>query len=143
MSYNGWSNYETWNCNLWFDDFTDMAVECLKESFDSDNPDDTDKAIDALTNYIQATVEDFKPNIDNSFYSDILNQAIRQVNFREIAECYISDLAKEVLAELKEDHKDTCDECGGSGEVDCDPAECVTDECHGKTPCNTCNQRGK
>ena len=29
MTYNGWTNYETWNANLWFDnfDFTDYVED--------------------------------------------------------------------------------------------------------------------
>ena len=27
-TYNGWTNYETWLCNIWFDDLSFLAEDC-------------------------------------------------------------------------------------------------------------------
>lgn len=87
--YNGWTNYETWNCNLWFDDaFTEDAERILA---DCDN--DKDEAISQLADYIESTVEEYKPEVPNGFFGDIMSAAMREVNFREIAEHYINDIA--------------------------------------------------
>ena len=89
--YNGWTNYETWACNLHFDDFfTEQAQEIWDSLEGSD--DRKSEATDRLAEYIEETVtgEDFAPKVEG-FYADLLNASFREINFSEIAQHYIDD----------------------------------------------------
>lgn len=77
MSYNGWSNYETWLVNLWYGDtFSDTAGEYFL---------DPQGLEDFVTDFLQE--EGALP--ETGFAADIMNAALRNVNWRELAEHYI------------------------------------------------------
>ena len=82
MSYNGWSNYETWSVSLWMDsDYTaEMAGEC--------------ETVGQLAERLKSDFEEFAPDLENGPYCDLLNTAMGEVNWGEIAEHYEEDLAK-------------------------------------------------
>lgn len=72
MSYNGWTNRETWLCNLWIGD----ALYDLESV--------TPETVEALV-YSMAEVG------LEGLMSDLLNSAISQINFYEIAEAANED----------------------------------------------------
>ena len=79
MSYNGWSNKETWLVNLWLGDFLTMDQE------DGIN-------IDAA--YIEQVVEDRIEESGsrvNGFVGDILNCALGEIDYDELASHYEED----------------------------------------------------
>ncbi|NDC23223.1 MAG: hypothetical protein EBZ49_03705 [Proteobacteria bacterium] len=85
--YNGWTNYETWNFNLWFDDcFTEQAQEFL---------DDCEGGKDEATRKLASYIEDYADEVleipKTGFLADMASAALREVNFEEIAEHYIDD----------------------------------------------------
>jgi len=88
QEYNGWTNYETWNYKLWLDNNqpTYDAVRTLAK-----------KHNDAyeLSIELSKVAHDNAPLLEASFYSDVLNASIREVNFFEIAESYLEEI-KEV-----------------------------------------------
>ena len=88
QEYNGWTNYETWNYKLWLDNnqATYDAVRTLAK-----------KHNDAyeLSIELSKVAHDNAPLLEASFYSDVLNASIREVNFFEIAESYLEEI-KEV-----------------------------------------------
>lgn len=107
--YNGWYNYETWLCALWMDNdgSTDYYREQAQEAFegylaehDGDVEQATQDTVEYLESMIRDGIEENAPEMGNGFYADVLNAAIREVNFREIAEHYADDL--EVPEELDE-----------------------------------------
>lgn len=83
--YNGWSNYETWNVKLWLDneqgaseEMRDMARRAKSES--------------DLAKQIEAFVDEFKPDLlDASMFSDLLNAALGEVDWDEIAASYYEE----------------------------------------------------
>jgi len=76
MSYNGWSNYETWLVNLWYGDlFVDMA-----------NEDWTGGEI--VEDFVMEMLADEGALPETGFAADIMNAALRNVNWRELAEHY-------------------------------------------------------
>lgn len=96
--YNGWTNYETWLCNLWFDnfDFTEML-----DMFDS--CEDKGDILNTIEEYIKNYVEEFvecslAPGNTHGFIQDMLNSAIQEIDFRDIAEHYVDDVAEELEA---------------------------------------------
>lgn len=77
MSYNGWSNYETWLVNLWYGDlFSDMANEGNEVS--------ADYARDMVLEFLEA--DGHLP--ENGFAADIMNAALREVDWDELVEHY-------------------------------------------------------
>lgn len=88
QKYNGWTNYETWNYKLWVDNnpATYDAVRTLAKKHN----DAYDLSIE-----LSKVAHDNAPLLEASFYSDVLNASIREVNFFEIAESYLEEI-KEV-----------------------------------------------
>ena len=104
QKYNGWTNYETWLCNMWFNDFdfTDMM-----DMFD--NCEDNCDVLDIIENYIKEHVEEYVeyslPHGGiHGFMHDMLNAAISEIDWRDIAEHYVDDVVDE-LELIKDDAK--------------------------------------
>jgi hypothetical protein len=75
--FNGWTNKETWLVNLWFGDyFTDLN--------------DEGQIITAA--FIQETVEEMceseTKSVEGRFLMDILNCALGEINYSELAQHY-------------------------------------------------------
>ena len=101
--YNGWTNYETWLCNLWFDnfEFTDIL-----DIFDGceDNDDILNVIEDYIKDFVNEFVEvSFSPGDSHGFIHDMLNSAIETIDFRDIAEHYVDDVVDELAALNDED----------------------------------------
>jgi hypothetical protein len=86
MSYNGWTNKETWLVNVWFED---SLAETLQESGIRDAYD----AAEYLQEYIGEYCID--GNVIGGFVQDIFNCAFHSVNWHELAESYLADIALE------------------------------------------------
>lgn len=89
MAYNGWENYQTWAVNLWLNNdqatqehLFEMAKDAMQAS-----PIVKRKAEYILADNIEDYVEDNNPLLEqNSMFTDMLNHAIANVAWLEIAE---------------------------------------------------------
>lgn len=101
-TYNGWTNYETWAVGLFLDGnydgegtyrhVLDLAREC------SDRTDAPADAVYELANALEELVtgeDGYMPDLGASIYSDLLNAALSEVNWRELAEHKISEVAED------------------------------------------------
>lgn len=98
--YNGWTNYETWLVNMWYGDvLADMQNEGT--------------VIDA--EYIQSFVEEMLESDgalpQYGFAADILNAALREVDWEDLASHY------EVESEEEEEFDGMGNRLDGTGEM--------------------------
>lgn len=96
--YNGWTNYDTWLCNLWFDNF---EFSEMLDMFDS--CEDKDDILNTIEEYIKSYVEEYlecclAPGMANGLIQDMINSSFREIDFRDIAEHYVDDVAAELEA---------------------------------------------
>lgn len=93
--YNGWTNYETWNVKLWMDNdegsnsYWVERAEALVEKCGNSEEDRADAAT-GLAEEIKDQFEESNPLPDSGVYTDLLNAALSEVNWFEIAESYVS-----------------------------------------------------
>jgi len=79
MSYNGWSNKETWLVQLWLGDVLDAD----KEEGALITPEHIEQVVEDL-------IEDSGSRV-NGFVGDILNCALCEIDYAEIASHYEED----------------------------------------------------
>jgi len=94
-TYNGWTNYETWLCNLWFDGIEfDDAIE--DGTFDDMCTEDIQTyVVDYLRELVDEIIEQsFAPGDAHGFAQDMLNSAVQEICFGEIAEQYTTDICE-------------------------------------------------
>ena len=97
--YNGWSSWETWNCNLHFDgSFEDQAQECYDEAEADSTFSRKENAALVLKDIIEETVKEYAyeaKGSDTGLLGDIVGGYLSGVNWYEIAEAYIESVDKE------------------------------------------------
>lgn len=88
-TYNGWSNYETWNANLWIDNDWQLSEQIALHAADLfGSYEDADRITSIVADYIKDIFLESAPDVEG-FYSDIINSAIKTVNWHEIAKHYV------------------------------------------------------
>lgn len=100
--YNGYTNYETWNCALWMDNdegLHETVKEIAREAYD--NPERNQymtldrRRVGTLKKYLQALYEEQAEawmSDKASFFADIFNRALAQVNWYELAENLLEEM---------------------------------------------------
>lgn len=100
--YNGWTNYETWLINLWADNDAgsyEFWREQAQETYNEASADDTfsrdERAALDLAEKLKEWHNEATPEV-TGLWADMINAALSEVNWYEIAEHYISDCDKEI-----------------------------------------------
>jgi hypothetical protein len=99
-TYNGWTNYETWNFALWADNdnpnYWQERAEELASEFDKDEIREgftlKEEITFLLADEMQELTEENAPNEATGFYADIMNAAIRSINWHEVAAHYCDEI---------------------------------------------------
>jgi len=99
MSYNGWSNYETWNVALWIDNEEgsyNERMDATSRAWENTNAEDKpeERSLDArieLAEVLEDWVSEMEPNLGASMWADLLGKAVAQVDWHEIADNFLSD----------------------------------------------------
>ena len=88
MSYNGWSNYETWCVNLWLDN--EPATNYDKRDIISRATEPYRAAKD-----LEAYVAEMMPDLGASMFADLLGAALSEVDWNEIVQSEWEELHEE------------------------------------------------
>jgi len=80
--YNGWTNYETWNFNLWITNNEGDYRHALQLTKDSINKYELSKDLEEWA----IEMADECCNFSHGFINNIVNSSIKEVNFYEVAE---------------------------------------------------------
>lgn len=121
--YNGWHNYETWAVALWLDNeegsynlCREWAEECYDEAKSHYPPvidvtgEDDDKwlertAAGLLADRLKDLHEENAPTV-TGIYADLLNAALSEVDWYEIAEHYLEDEEESGTDQYHEDQQE-------------------------------------
>ena len=98
MSYEGWTNYETWAAKLWLDNEQGTYLEVTGEAsqrFSDAQDNESEPDVYDFANWLKSYVEDMLPELDASLASDLLNAAFSEINWQEVAEAYLGDAKEE------------------------------------------------
>ena len=86
QKYNGWTNWATWNFKLWIDN-EESSYRAVLELAEGSNEIELSKELESWADDMMEAVK-----IESGFFADVCNSAIKEVNFYEIAESYLSEL---------------------------------------------------
>lgn len=100
-TYNGWSNYESWCVALWLDNEESTQRywhEATQAAYDNASADNVftreERASWDLAKRLQEEMEEAAPDLGASMWSDLLNAALSEVDWVEIAESWLSEVDK-------------------------------------------------
>ncbi len=109
QGYNGWANYETWCVNLWIDNdrgwyeqTREIAIDCYRRArttalMNVVHLSRVDVAVREFEDILKEQVEELNPLADQAnLFSDLLGAALSEVDWRDIAEHWINDVALEI-----------------------------------------------
>lgn len=106
--FNGWQNYETWVANLWlsndqgtYDYWREMTREVLRASEATGIFTRAEIARNDLAERLEKAIQENNPCTEASLYSDLLNGAIAEIDWHEVATAFLEDIAQD--EEIKQD----------------------------------------
>lgn len=102
-TYNGWRNYETWAVKLWIDNeegsynyWLERSREILLDPRTSDILTEGQTARYDLADELKREHEENAPEVSGVF-ADLLNAALSEVDWSEIAESMLADAKEELV----------------------------------------------
>ena len=106
MTYEGWSNYQTWNYSLWLNN-EEPSYRMLQEMKGAALK--TSDPIYALAEALKDLIQEAQPEV-KGVYSDLLQHSIDSIDYREIAESELREDLAESEAEAEEEEEEEEDD---------------------------------
>ncbi|MBA4064543.1 MAG: hypothetical protein C0501_12695 [Isosphaera sp.] len=107
--YNGWKNYETWAVSLWLDNdagtseyWRDAAREVLAGAEPTSQFTRIEEARFSLAERLKDELEEGIPCPDAGLYTDLLNAALGEVDWDEIAASYLEEITEDEVLDAVE-----------------------------------------
>jgi hypothetical protein len=98
-TYQGWTNYPTWAVNLWlsndeglYNATAERVAEAVEEADEDSEPNEDRRVYSTSEALKQWVVNELAPDLGASFAADLMGYALDQVDWREIAEAWLSDI---------------------------------------------------
>jgi hypothetical protein len=98
--YNGWTNYETWVVKLWLDNEEPSYRYWTGEARRWKGQ---DGAVSGLAEQLKEELAEASPVNEPTLYGDLMNAALEEVNWLEIAESYLDEVPAEDEPDQGED----------------------------------------
>lgn len=126
MSYNGWSNYETWCVALWIDNDEgsyEQARDLVREAVEDPEENQFMEFRDRIRNTAAKKIEDMIDALReecgiSGLFADLLGSALSGVDWREIAGHYLDEFEDEIhQSEIDHGMIDESDEDEETGEA--------------------------
>lgn len=91
--YNGWNNYETWLTALWIDnDCSSYQHRCELVEQVKEEHEDEDERENCLASNLENWIKEQNPLVESaSLFTDLLNSALSEVDWQEIAENFLAE----------------------------------------------------
>lgn len=117
MSYNGWSNYETWNVKLWMDNdgedefWEERARELVTDELTggSGTKEEVQEAIDTVVGHLADAIKDQydenMPDVSGT-YEDLLRAALQEVDWSEIASSILDNIDFSDITDEEEEEEE-------------------------------------
>ena len=99
MAYNGWANYETWVAKLWLDN-EEGSFNYWQERARELKGEGGEHITLALADELKGMHDEDNPLEEAGVYTDLLNSALGEVNWYEIAESILEEVPKAETMEL-------------------------------------------
>jgi hypothetical protein len=113
--YNGWSNYETWCVHLWLTN-EEGSYRYWKEEAERHRKEDRESERSNLAEQIRSEMDEAAPTEKASVFSDLLNAALSEVDWYEIADAFLEELPPEEDRADEDEETDEDDEEAYSAE---------------------------
>lgn len=101
--YNGWANYETWCVHLWLTN-EEGSYRYWREEAERHRKDNGEDASGTLAEQLRSELEEASPIEEASLFSDLLNAALGEVDWFEVADAFLEDVEPD--DGLEDDHQD-------------------------------------
>lgn len=90
--YNGWNNYETWAVALWIDnEYSSYLHRCKLVEQVKEEHEEKDEQECCLASSLKDWIEEQNPLTESaSLFTDLLNSALSEVDWQEIAENFLA-----------------------------------------------------
>jgi hypothetical protein len=89
--YNGWSNYETWCVHLWLTN-EEGSYRYWREEAGRHWREGRENATETLAEQLKSELEEASPIQEASLFSDLLNAALGEVDWFEVAVAFLEDV---------------------------------------------------
>lgn len=110
-TYNGYTNYETWNCALWLDndqgtnelmrEEAERLVGAMEDVFDADEVTGTTSLMGDFVKQLVDDMEEFANLPATGLFADLLQGALREIDYYDIAESQMADALREAREKQK------------------------------------------